>query len=89
MLKIGLPLVVSMGSATVMQFTDRIFLSNYSLESIAAATPAGILSFLFTCFFLGVVTYGNVFVASTPGLEGRSGWPPPYGKASISAWAPA
>ena len=66
-LKIGLPLVVSMGSATVMQFTDRIFLSNYSLESIAAATPAGILSFLFACFFMGVATYVNVFVAQYTG----------------------
>ncbi len=78
-LKIGLPLVVSMGSATVMQFTDRIFLSNYSLDTIAAATPAGMLSFLFACFFLGVVNYGTVFVAQYTGA-GRPG------RVSASVW---
>jgi len=62
-LVIGLPLVISMGSTTVMQFTDRIFLGHYSLEAIAASTPAGIASFLFVSFFMGVGTYVNVFIA--------------------------
>ena len=66
-LRIGLPLVVSMGSATVMHFTDRVFLSNYSLDAIAAAMPAGIASFLFMSFFLGVTGYVNVFVAQYTG----------------------
>ena len=66
-LTIGLPLVISMGSTTVMQFTDRIFLGNYSLEAIAAATPAGIASFLFIAFFMGVGTYVNVFIAQYVG----------------------
>jgi MATE family multidrug resistance protein len=66
-LQIGLPLVISMGSTTIMQFTDRMFLSHYSLESIAAATPAGIVSFLFVAFFMGVTQYNNVFVAQYTG----------------------
>lgn len=66
-LDIGLPLVVSMGSMTVMQFTDRIFLGNYSLEAIAAALPAGIASFLFISFFMGISTYVSVFIAQYTG----------------------
>ena len=66
-LRIGLPLVISMASTTVMHFTDRVFLSNYSLDSIAAAMPAGITSFLFLSFFMGVASYQNVFVAQYTG----------------------
>ncbi|MBU1054337.1 MAG: MATE family efflux transporter [Proteobacteria bacterium] len=66
---ISLPLVASMGSITLMQFTDRIFLSNYSVDSISAALPAGLASF--TCFsiFLGAVHYTNAFVAQYTGAN--------------------
>ncbi len=66
-LDISLPLVVSMASTTIMLFTDRIFLANYSLDAIAAATPAGVTNFLFMSFFMGVGTYVNVFVAQYVG----------------------
>jgi MATE family multidrug resistance protein len=66
-LRIGLPLVVSFGSTSLIHFTDRVFLANYSLEAIAAALPAGIVSFLFTCFFMGVAGYVNVFIAQYMG----------------------
>jgi MATE family multidrug resistance protein len=66
-LRIGLPLVVSFGSTSLIHFTDRVFLANYSLEAIAAALPAGIVSFLFTCFFMGVAGYVNVFIAQYTG----------------------
>ena len=62
-LTISLSLVLSMGATTVMEFTDRVFLGNYDLNSLAAATPAGITSFLFTAFFLGVAGYVTVFIA--------------------------
>lgn len=67
MLNIGLPLVASMASTTVMQFTDRVFLSTYSLDAIAAALPAGIANFLLMTFFWGVINYVNVFVAQYTG----------------------
>jgi len=38
-LTISLPLVLSMGATTVMEFTDRVFLGNYDLNTLAA-TPA-------------------------------------------------
>jgi|GEM_PF-10519 len=66
-LAVGIPLVMSMISNTIMQFTDRVFLSNYSLETIAAALPAGIASFLFISFFMGVGEYVSVFVAQYTG----------------------
>jgi len=68
-LAISLPLVASMGSITLMQFTDRIFLANYSVDAITAALPAGIASFTSTSFFLGVVNYTNAFVAQYTGAK--------------------
>ena len=66
-LRISLPLVASMSSTMIMEFTDRIFLANYSLNTIAAALPAGIAAFLFISFFLGTAQYLNVFVAQYTG----------------------
>jgi MATE family multidrug resistance protein len=66
-LRISLPLVASMSSTMIMEFTDRIFLANYSLDAIAAALPAGITSFLFISFFMGTAQYLNVFVAQYTG----------------------
>ncbi len=68
-LAISLPLVASMGSFTVMQFTDRVFLANYSVDAIAAALPAGIASFTLISFFMGVANYTNVFVAQYTGAR--------------------
>ena len=68
-LAISLPLVASMGSITLMQFTDRVFLANYSVDTIAAAMPAGIASFTFIAFFMGVATYTNAFVAQYTGAQ--------------------
>jgi len=66
---ISLPLVASMGSITLMQFTDRMFLANYSVDSISAALPAGIASFTSCSIFLGVVNYTNAFVAQYTGAK--------------------
>lgn len=66
-LAVGLPLVVSFGTTSLIHFTDRVFLANYSIDAIAAALPAGIASFLSLCFFMGVVSYVNVFVAQYVG----------------------
>ena len=62
-LAVSLPLVASMGSITLMQFTDRMFLANYSLDAISAALPAGIAAFASIAFFMGVANYTNTFVA--------------------------
>ncbi|MGL1864214.1 MAG: MATE family efflux transporter [Pseudodesulfovibrio sp.] len=64
---IGLPLVISMLSSTVMTFTDRIFLGNYSIDALGASLPASIAAFLFMSFFFGVVEYIGVFISQYTG----------------------
>ena len=66
-LRVGLPLVASMASTTVMQFTDRVFLGRHSLEDLAASLSASVVNFVFMAFFVGVATYVNVFVAQYTG----------------------
>ena len=78
-LVVCLPLVIGMSATTVMEFTDRVFLSNYSLEAISAATPAGITAFLFMAIFGGIGSYCGVFIAqyygsAQPGRIGAVLW---------------
>ncbi len=63
MLRIALPLIISTASWTVMNFIDRMFLAWYSIDSMAAALPAGLFHFSLVCFPLGVTAYVNTFVA--------------------------
>jgi MATE family multidrug resistance protein len=63
MLRLSLPLIISTLSWTVMHFTDRVFLNWYSVDAMAAAMPAGALSFAVICFPLGVAAYVNAFVS--------------------------
>ena len=67
MLRVAYPLVLSMGTFTIMQFCDRIFLAHYSSTSIQAALPAGILSFTLICFFHALAGYSGTFVAQYHG----------------------
>ncbi|MBU0678586.1 MAG: MATE family efflux transporter [Verrucomicrobia bacterium] len=71
-LSISLPLVASMASTTIMLFTDRVFLGHYSVDALAASTPAGLTNFMFMCFFLGIVGYVNTFVAQYHGSQNSS-----------------
>jgi|TARA_B110000438_G_scaffold290031_1_gene325296 MATE family multidrug resistance protein len=66
---VAFPLILSMGSISVLLFVDRMFLSWYSADAIAAAVPAGILNFAFICFFLGLATYTSTFVAQYTGAN--------------------
>ena len=43
-LRVSMPIVISMTTTVVMTFTDRMFLANYSIDAIAAALPAGIIA---------------------------------------------
>ncbi|MDR2050981.1 MAG: MATE family efflux transporter [Deltaproteobacteria bacterium] len=74
-LRIGLPMLASMASTTVMLLTDRIFLSRYSLEAIAASSPAGMASLTLQMTFQGVCGYAAVLAAQYTGARalGRVG----------------
>lgn len=65
--RVCLPLVLGMSATTIMEFTDRVFLSNYSLDAVAAALPAGISAFLFMAFLGGIGGYTSVFIAQYTG----------------------
>jgi MATE family multidrug resistance protein len=68
-LALALPLVVSMGSWSLMNFVDRMFLLWHSPQAMAAAMPAGMLYFTLICFPLGVAMYVNTFVAQYHGAR--------------------
>jgi MATE family multidrug resistance protein len=63
LLNVAFPLIMSTGSYSVMMFVDRMFLSWYSEEAIAASVPASMLNFSFLTFFMGTVMYTSTFVA--------------------------
>lgn len=68
-LRIALPLILSTGSWSIQQFVDRMFLSWYSPNSLAAAMPAGILNFSFICIFIGTVSYAGTFISQYCGAN--------------------
>lgn len=71
MLKISFPLIVSMGTATVMEVTDRLFLSHYSANALAASVPASSASLLMLLTLMGVTGYVGVFIAHYTGAKIR------------------
>ncbi len=73
------PLILSTASWSVLQFTDRVFLTWYSPGAVAASMPAGIVNFTFMCLFLGTASYVGTFVAQYYGAGdyhkiGKSLW---------------
>lgn len=72
MWRIAAPLMLSMGSFTVMQFCDRIFLSRFSSVAIQAALPAGILAHTLICFFQALAAYAGTFTAHYHGAQDRT-----------------
>jgi MATE family multidrug resistance protein len=72
-MRVSMPLVVSMSTTVVMTFTDRMFLANYSIDAIAAALPAGITAFVFLSFFADTAGYCNVIIAQYTGAGALQG----------------
>jgi MATE family multidrug resistance protein len=72
-LRVAYPLILSMGTFTVMQFCDRIFLARFSSISIQAALPAGVLSWTFVCVFQALAGYAGTFVAQYHGAGDARG----------------
>ena len=68
-LRVGLPMLAGMASTTVMQFTDRLFLSHYSMEAIAASSPAMLASMTLQMTFHGICSYASVLAAQYVGAR--------------------
>ncbi|MDR3275248.1 MAG: MATE family efflux transporter [Endomicrobium sp.] len=68
-LKIAFPLVVSTGVDAIQLFINRIFLSRYSQDAFAAASPAGMAQWAIMSFFIGALAYIDIFVAQYYGKK--------------------
>lgn len=62
-LAVAIPLVLSTAAWSVQHFVDRMFLTWYSTDAVAAAMPAGMLHFTMVSIFMGTAGYVNTFVA--------------------------
>jgi multidrug resistance protein, MATE family len=71
LLRVALPLVISSGSASLMYVIDRVFLTWYSTDAVAAALPASVLHWTLISLANGTVSYVNTFVAQYEGAGER------------------
>ncbi|TFG63534.1 MAG: MATE family efflux transporter [Spirochaetales bacterium] len=62
-LAIAIPLVLSNGAHTLQQFIDRVFLSWYSPDAVAAALPSAIINWTFLSLFIGMAGYVSTFIS--------------------------
>lgn len=66
---IAAPLILSMASYTIMQFSDRVFLARFSSVAIQATLPAGVLAHTSICFFQALAGYAGTFSAHYHGAR--------------------
>jgi len=67
LLKVALPLILSMGVRSIQLFVDRTFLAWYSGDTMAASAQAGVMSFTVIVLFMDTAAYCNTFVAQYMG----------------------
>ena len=68
-LTLSFPLILSTSSWSIQHFVDRVFLSRYSTEAIAASMPAGLLNQSLLSIFIGISAFINTFVAQYYGAK--------------------
>ena len=68
-LVVAVPLILSTATWSVQHFVDRMFLTWYSPQTIAAAMPAGMLNFTIISLFMGTAGYVSTFVAQYYGAK--------------------
>lgn len=57
------PLILSTGAWSILQFVDRMFLTWFHPDALAASMPAGILNFTLVALFFGTTGYVSTFIA--------------------------
>lgn len=74
-LAMAIPLILSTGSWSLQGFINRMFLAWHSPESLAAAMPAGMVSYAILSLFIATAGYVSTFVAQYHGAgqDGRVG----------------
>jgi MATE family multidrug resistance protein len=68
-LQIAFPLILSTGAWSIQHFIDRMFLTWYSEEAIAASMPAGMVNWTLISLLIGTAVYTNTFVAQYFGAK--------------------
>lgn len=69
LLVIAIPMVISSGMQSLMHVFDRIFLTWYSQDAVAASLPAGMLYWTCFAFPFGIISYTNAMVAQYDGAK--------------------
>jgi MATE family multidrug resistance protein len=64
---VALPLMLSSGTQSLMNATDRVMLAGCSEDALAAVTPASMLYWSVVCVPMGVVLYANTFISQYDG----------------------
>lgn len=67
LLRVAIPLIVSSGSQSLMHVIDRIFLTWWSVDAVAASLPSGVLYWAILSLPFGTAVYTNTFVAQYTG----------------------
>lgn len=67
LLEVAFPLIVSAGSLSLMSAVDRIILTGYSADALAAVTPASMLHWTVVCVPMGTILYANTFISQFDG----------------------
>lgn len=80
LLLLAAPLAAGAGVTYAMQFVNRLFLSWYSPEALAASLPAGMVAYTLQCFFFASAGYLGAFAAQHHGAgeadeAGAMAWP--------------
>ena len=68
-LVLAIPLIVTTSAGSLQSFIDRVFLSWFDSNALAATVPAAMVSMSFTAVFLGLASYIGVFVAQYYGAR--------------------
>ena len=68
-LVLAIPLIITTGSGSLQSFIDRMFLSWFDSNALAATVPAALVSMTLTAFFLGLASYVAVLVAQHYGAR--------------------
>lgn len=66
---IAVPLVLSAGSLSLMNVIDRMLLTWYSMDSLAASMPGAMMHWTALSVALGIAAYANTFVAQYEGAN--------------------
>lgn len=67
--KVSFPLMISLMSTFMMLFIDRLFLANYSHDSLRAAVTSGTLAWSLILGWITLATLSEVFVAQLNGAK--------------------